>query len=212
MSLLAILTVLIPLSWDKADYARYDATSFFSLPEVNQPIELDKLNTDLLEAAIFYASNEVRAQEGLERYTFDSKLNKAARFHSENMKKYKFVGHVFRKKRVYRTPFDRIKAFGGNEFNKAAENVARINVYRLGKNGEFAITSEKKLVDANGKPLKARTYAELARYTLEKWMNSPGHRKNLLDDYGYLGCGISAIAYTKEGLPEIYLTQNFAGK
>jgi len=210
--LLIISLLLVPKSWDETDYETHTADSFFALKEVQNFINPKELNVELLEAAIFYASNEVRAEQKLPLYDFDPRLQKAARFHSNNMMKYEFVGHTFRKKREYRDPYDRIVAFNGSDFKGVAENVARVNVLILGKNGQFSISSKGKLTDENGKPLVARTYAQLAHHVLKEWMNSPGHRKNLLDNYNYLGCGVSAIDYTDEGLPQLYLTQNFARK
>lgn len=38
------------------------------------------------------------------------------------------------------------------------------------------------------------------------WMNSPGHRANILGDYTYFGCG---YAYTSQGMYHYYWTQDF---
>jgi len=40
---------------------------------------------------------------------------------------------------------------------------------------------------------------------MNNWMNSPGHRDNILGDYTHFGCG---VGYTSRGVP--YYTQDFA--
>lgn len=41
---------------------------------------------------------------------------------------------------------------------------------------------------------------------MTSWMNSPGHRANILGDYTYFGCGYS---YTSQGMYHHYWTQDF---
>jgi uncharacterized protein YkwD len=55
------------------------------------------------------------------------------------------------------------------------------------------------------------TYEELTDSAVENWMNSPGHRKNILNpQLTRLGVG---VALGQQGnVPYVYLTQDFAGQ
>lgn len=215
MKLLALLLVASSVLsigvWDNPGYQEHDKTSFFKRDDVNQPIDPKNIDLELLQAAVFYASNEVRAKKRKAEFKFDPKLLDAAKLHCNNMLKYKFFDHIYRKERKLRTPMQRIRSVGG-QFNSSAENLARVNILRLGKSGQFYKLEDGTLVDRKQKPLVTYTYAELARDTVDKWMHSKGHRKNLMGNYDFLGVGTSAVSISKQGIPEIYITQNFGSR
>lgn len=189
------------------NYYLLSTSEFFQLGEVNQEIDPENLNTSLLEAAVFHASNEVRANKKKAQYTHSPILQKSARFHSEYLYSIDKLDHLNRKEKKYRTPSDRIKSFGGS-FYSTAENLAQESIYQL-KNGEAFYIENGQFYDGKGNPLKLHTYASLARKVLDDWMHSKGHRQNLMDDYAQLGCGVSAIANPRNNTPYIYITQNF---
>ena len=164
----------------------------------------------MLEAAIFFATNEIREKKRRSVFLFDPVLQKAARGHSESMAHYNFFDHTNRKEKKFKTAYNRIEQAGGG-FVGMAENIARVNVYQLGKKGTYFVKDGKK-VDAKGVPLQTKSYKQLAKHVVDKWMKSTGHRKNILADNRFLGCGISNIKYNKNGLPELLITQNFGEK
>ena len=62
----------------------------------------------------------------------------------------------------------------------------------------------------NGKAIQNHTYISLAKYVVDLWMNSEGHRKNILNPNALqLGCG--NFFYREKGvnIPKFMSTQNF---
>ena len=63
-----------------------------------------------------------------------------------------------------------------------------------------------------GEPIPPHTYRSLARALLEQWMNSPGHRSNILSPYA-LEMGTGAYFYRDSqdlnGMPMFACVQNF---
>lgn len=209
--LLISVAFLSPSSWNTQEYSNYNFNSFFQRKDVNSKIDLKNMDKDLLEAAIFFASNEVRKKKRKKEFQFDSILLKAARSHSDAMNKGDFFNHTNKKNRKFRTTLDRIERAGGG-FIAMAENIAKVNVYALGKKGTYFVNEKGNKVNAEGKPIQTKTYKQLAQDVLDKWMNSKGHKRNLMADHSYLGCGISDITFNKRGIPELLLTQNFGEK
>lgn len=188
------------------------AESFFELPAVKAQIDPNQPNYPLLAAAVFHASNQARTAEGHSALSYERPLAQAARLHSESMRKHGFFAHRNPKSKRYRTPKLRIQKYSG-AFKAFAENIARYAIYRLEKKGIFFVTPDGSLVDENNQALRAETYTGLAHKIVNGWLNSPGHRANLLGDYQALGVGISEVFRTNENqIPELYITQNFGRK
>lgn len=190
------------------DYYQLSQKEFFALEDVNRPIDPQHLDKDLLEAAIFYATNEVRADKRKSPFAYRTLLGRTASFHARYLEEEKTVDHLNRKDKKYKTPYDRTLAFGG-DLSAVAENLARIPVLALGNGGEFFTDEKGRLVNKQREPLQSLTYAALARTVLDGWMHSKGHRANILNAFQLLGTGVSDISYNKDGIPEIYLVQNF---
>lgn len=207
-----ILTLVIALApWSEKDYNSYDANKFFVRQDVNQRIDPAKFDFELLEAAVFYATNEKRVQFDLPIFTYDRFLLRSSRLHSANMKQYNFFSHVNRKKKAFKTPHLRIRYVGGR-FKGTAENIAKFSVLELPADNSYLIGKNGKLQDKSGNELQGRTYKSLGKMIVDAWMDSEGHRENILGEYQYLGCGISKIDRAKDGMPSVYITQNFGTK
>lgn len=198
-------------SWDHSFYRQFDHLSFFNRQDVNQKIDLNDFDRDLLEAAIFYATNEIRLKKKRSAFSFSEVLLKSSRAHSEAMHKNNFFDHVNRKDKKSRTLTKRIIKAGGG-FNAFAENIARVNIYQLEKKGTYFVDEDGNKVNSKGEALQTKTYKELAQDVVDKWMHSKGHKKNILAEHSYLGCGTSQIVYNNQGIPEILITQNFGEK
>ncbi len=193
------------------NYYALGSEEFFNLEILSQKIEIEDLDRELLEAAIFFASNEARTSENEKPLHFNKHLKKAARFHVDYLEDKKIVDHLNRHNRKYREPKDRIQKFGGN-FRSTSENLALIATLNLAEGGQYFENSKGEKVNRDNEPLEALTYSELARKVVDGWMNSAGHRKNLLGNYTHLGCGVSKISFDKDGIPEIYFAQNFGNQ
>lgn len=192
-------------------YYDYSFAEFLNLPSVNETIDLDKPDLRLLEAAVFHASNEVRSQKRKTVFDYNPVLHKAARFHADYLFERKSVGHRNKQEDKYETPYKRIVAFGGDDFNGAAENLAMITPMILGKDNMYFIKNGEP-IDKAGNPLPVMSYAQLARKVVDGWMHSKGHRKNLMGEYTFLACGVSEIAYNQDGVAQINFVQNFGYK
>lgn len=189
---------------------QYSPEEFFALPALQTKIDKDHLDRELLEAAVFQATNEERHRNKKLSFEYDTILNQSARFHSNWQEKQNTLDHINHRHKKYRTPLDRIQSFDGN-FKAVAENLALISILDLGKDGEYFI-EKGEFVDKHGQPITVLSYAQLGRKVVADWMHSKGHRENLMSDYKFLGCGVSEISVSKNGIPEIYFTQNFGSK
>lgn len=203
-----------PMEWTAADYDSFDYQQFEQLPVANQRVDMNNINYALLHAAIFYESNRQREEQNLAQFSHSPALERAAKGHSDDMTANDFFSHaspVVGKE----TMAQRLKIAGASG-GASAENIAitfgieyqaKQPVATPTQNGGnfFSYT-------VGGEPLKNRTYLGLAQAVLVQWMDSPGHRANLLNPaYTFLGTGSSH--YRDEnfhGIDKFKSTQNFS--
>lgn len=132
-----------------------------------------------VERLVLELTNRQRRRRGLAPLDDDIVLSEVARRHSSAMLRRGFFDHV--------TP----------EGVTAAERVAAGHRSLVGVTGENIWS---------GSDYRTEAPAKLARTILDDWMESPGHRKNILSStYTHLGVGIAV------GSGEIRATQSFAG-
>ena len=171
--------------WSDDSYGKYKSDSFQKLEIVNQKIDVVNIDYPLLNAAIFYSTNLQREKYRKIPFIFSKYLTKAAQEHSEDMVEFKFYSHTS-KVRGKKTMSERLKLVGiSNAFT--AENIF-----------DFF--------------LKSPTYWSLAQGLVNGWMESKGHRANILNkNYEYLGCG-SKYYFNKDWIDYFYVksTQNFS--
>jgi len=176
-----------PESWDAYYYTSFSLNSFKQLPAVHQKITASKFNYRLMDAALFFRTNEERIRYNLPEFYYSIALEKAALGHSIDMVQQNFYSH--------QSPIpgktdmsDRLKRVGV-DFMACAENIYDFND-------------------------EDPTYWSLASKLVEGWMNSSGHRRNILNSsYRYLGCG--AWPYSNPEWPDykwFKSTQDFSDK
>ncbi len=144
--------------------------------------EMKGINT--LEARIFEFTNIERERKGLKSLKFDKRLRIAARQHSEEMLKDNYLSHgssnILNKtsvQRIYNSGLPILRV-GEN----VAEDVGNLIPFLFRKN-----------IDS------------LAKRIVNGWMESPGHRKNILEpDFTHMGIGSVVEGET------LKVTQNFA--
>lgn len=130
------------------------------------PAEVGEPSLGPLERLSLRLVNAERAAQGLPVLRSDPQLSSAARRHAQDMLARRYYGH--------RSPegsdaLDRFIAAGGNAWLKVTENIA---------------------ICSQCDPLAS---AELVRTFHRQWMESPGHRGNLLDpQVTHLGFGIAS--------------------
>lgn len=201
--------------WQATDYARYEAHSFFALPQVQAILDPRQIDYPLLHAAVFYATNLAREAEGLPPFQHSSALERAAAAHSQAMTQHDFFSHtsVIVGKESMKA---RLSAEGIPD-SYLAENIAQFSGldYIAGKAVYSPVTNGGYFsYDYKGTPLKNRSYASAGQAVVTQWMNSPGHRSNILNpNLKYLGAGLSAFE-KKSFFNMLYFnaTQNFSGK
>ena len=176
-----------PESWDAYYYTSNSLNSFKQLPAVHQKIAGSTFNYRLMDAAIFFRTNEERIRYNLPEFNFSIALEKAAIGHSIDMAQNNFFSHqspIPGKSRMT----DRLRQVG-IDFSACAENI--FNSYD-----------------------DDLTYWLMASKLVEGWMNSSGHRANILNPtYRYLGCG--AWPFRNPQSPTYYRfmsTQNFSDR
>jgi len=148
------------------------------------PLYPDMKGIETLEAKIFELTNIEREKRDLKNLKFEERLRIAARQHSEEMLKDNYLSHgssnILNKtsvQRIYNSGLPILKV-GEN----VAEDIGNLIPFLLRKN-----------IDS------------LAKRIVNGWMESPGHRKNILDpDFTHMGIGSLAEGET------LKVTQNFA--
>lgn len=211
IALISILSLFIQLISGQSIYEGLNHKNFRENEKLQQKIDPEDFNTELLNAAIFFATNEIRVKNKLSVLNYNSLLEKAATIHSKNMAKNDFFDHTNRKSRKYREPKDRAIAAGISN-PKIAENIIEgfLLVY---KSGESVIPKDKgAFIDPKTREqLPFQTYLSLTDQLMETWMNSKGHRANILSDKAIeLGCGTTLYYMTEfNDMPAVKATQNF---
>jgi len=201
-----------PKSGIDADIASFHWKEFYALPEAHLEIEFESADDKLLTAAIFYLSNHAREQYGLRPFEFDPALQDMALYHTKAMAQFHFMGHYNEFNPKMRTPAKRAWAF---DANFTSENVGRFLLYQLSDEQEYYAAyqnGQNLYFDADEQPIPIHTYWSFADAVVQAWLDSPSHRRNLLNpNYGTMGCAVSMspgeqLPYT---VPAAYATQNF---
>lgn len=204
-----------PGAWSFEKYNYYTFNKFHQYSPAAKRINPDSIDYRLLHAAIFYETNRQRKKHHLPVFKHSRALEQAAYEHSKDMVEHEFFSHT--------SPLTGKKSFPdrlslvGLDVGYRAENIAIAFAleYESGRpvftpvqnGGYFSYTWK-------GVPLDYRTYLDLADTVVQQWMNSPGHRKNILGiNYNYLGVG--AAFYRKKEFYNIgafKVTQNFSSE
>jgi uncharacterized protein YkwD len=199
--------------WYNPDYEKYTYESFAKSAMANQKIDFKIIDYALLHAAIFYETNRQRVLNGRPKFLHSGALEKAAYAHSQDMVRHNFFSHssVVRGKETMAKRLALVgimNAFSGENISyfSALNYEAGRSVFTPPQNGGYFSYTFR------GKPIENRTYQQCAITVVTRWMNSPGHRKNILNpNFKYLGAG---VAYFKDEdfykMPFFKATQNFA--
>lgn len=191
--------------WQVHLYQKYDAGSFAAYSPAQQAIDPKSPDPVLLNAAVFFATNAQRQAHGLAPFMHAEALERAAGDHSLDMVMRNFFSHqspTFGRE----TMKDRLSQVGiRNAY--AAENIA--DAFILNHPAGLPFEVRRDGYYHQGRKLRNRTYSEMGAHIVEQWMNSPGHRRNILSpDTTYLGVGVAFYGDPKR--LRVKLTQNFS--
>lgn len=202
-------------NFNPAWYSELSVDSFFKTEAAMTVIDVERPDYALLNAAVFFAANEQRLKRGLTSLQYDPLLEKAAAFHSDEMRSKRFFNHINKTDKENRTPEQRISNQGA-EYAGMGENILEMPPYKTGSTGEYEVAKNEdgsyRFLGTNGKPLKVLTYGDFARAAVKLWMKSPEHKANIMSkSFTHLGCGnaIEEDPFQYKSLPMVLVTQNF---
>jgi uncharacterized protein YkwD len=170
-------------------------TSSIEMPR--SPAQPD-INIASLEMEVHNGINRERRINGLPELNWDSDLGNIARTHSEDMASRNYFEHDSPEGcdptcRGSKIGYRCYKDYGSYYMEGVAENIYQGNLYDS-------------ITYLNGIPIHDWNDAEeIAHQTVQGWMNSPGHRENILTDT-YTEGGIG-IAISDDS--EVLVTQDF---
>lgn len=161
-----------------------------------------EITADKLERQIHQLVNRERQNHGLSQLDRDELLAAVARKHSRDMANYHFFNHT---NLQGEGPVERAKNLGWNKKKQAGPNTWSIgpgeNIFMNHLYDKIVTTKQ------NGITIKKeyvwQTSEEIAQSTVQGWMNSPPHRKNILSpQYDQQGIGVTISGH------EIYITED----
>jgi uncharacterized protein YkwD len=167
------------------------------------PSQLDEdkpqFDSQKIEYLVHQLTNQERKNYGLSQLVFDSEISQIARGHSQDMALREYFAHETPEGF---TPTDRAehvgyvcqKIVGLQMYSGLAENIFQGYLFSSYYSLNGVITS-----------YDWSSEEEIAKITVDGWMNSPGHRENILTDiFDREGIGVEISPDNK-----VYVTQNF---
>ncbi|MFZ3058528.1 MAG: CAP domain-containing protein [Candidatus Methanoperedens sp.] len=161
-------------------------------------VKQSEINSSKLELRIHELINKQRQNNGVVELSFDSKLEVIAQKHSQDMASNNFFEHINLKgedptRRGADIGYICRKDYGSYYTNGIAENLFQNNLYDS-------------VTYYNGIPVyNWNSFEEIAQSTVNGWMNSPGHRQNILKPtYDREGIGIAISSDDK-----VLITEDF---
>ncbi|MGM9402563.1 CAP domain-containing protein [Aliiroseovarius sp. KMU-71] len=173
-------------------------------------ISYKQLNQAILDAAILAQVNFHRCKHGLPKLTAASGLRKQASKHSKWMAKSGKLSHQA-SSGTTRSLKGRLKS-SGLKYKTGAENIGVMRLYNI-DNRQFLIRSSGKCVftTPSGQPIGRHSYRSLATLAVREWMESPGHRRNILRrNLRHTGAG-AEVRPNSQYCGAVFLTQIFSG-
>ena len=156
-------------------------------------------DAERIEFLVHKYTNQERLNYGLTQLAFDSEITQIARGHSSDMAEREYFAHETPEGL---TPTDRAdlqeyscqKMVGLLIYSGIAENIFQGHLF----DSYYTINGEITSYEWN-------TEEEIAKITVDGWMNSPGHRENILTEiFDREGIGVKITQDHK-----VYVTQNF---
>jgi len=201
---LAIASVSLTLA------TQVEACSRKAVSGANQAIQPGRnINASLLDAAVRVEVNYHRCRAGLGKLRSEPKLRNMAAGHSKWMARASNMSHTSTVS-GRRTLEQRIKR-SGLRWKATAENIGMVYRFRM-EQKQFVIDNAASCQFSNsaGQVIPPHSYQSLARYIVNLWMDSPGHRHNILDRrMKMVGTAIHHDPKAQY-CGTYYITQNFA--
>lgn len=204
------------------------------IPESTKQVIKPELNISKIESLVHQKVNYQRTQHGLTPLSYDNQISTIARAHSQDMAKNNYFEHVsLTGKEPWERGFQygyqtcgTLEAIALQEqYDQFPQTSASQSQYQQAmsiynqlnskiENGElFGGLAENisqnwaydSITYVNGIPIYDwNTEENIAQQTVIGWMNSPGHRENILSGFHSEGIGVAIASDDK-----VYITQNF---
>lgn len=189
----------------------YTFESFADHPDASAPISFEEIDYELLAAAVFHETNRRRAAHDLPILSYRRELVEAAAIQAQGMKRTGTVSHQHPDEEL-KTLADRVEQVGLRPAF-SAENVAMTFGIRY-EAGRPVVPREENdatlfSYEPGGEPIEPHTYLSYAEALLEKWMDSPGHRRNILHDEPEELGAANVHATSELGMDVFYSVQVF---
>lgn len=213
MTRLVLLFATLASLASAADWYQLTPEDFARLPEAQQRIDPATFDRPLLSAAIFHATNVVRRQLGLPRFTHLAKLDDAADLKAALGVLEPELRHESNVP-ARETPAQRVESTG-LRYSLIAENIARLPTYEMPPGERQLAVRRENGRDAfyhvdTGRKAELHTYAGFATFAVASWMKSPGHRANLVNPaLKSLGCAARPCHSLVVRHEQIYAVQIF---
>ncbi len=179
-------------------YSENENTRKITNPNTISRITKPEIDISTLEKRIHELVNEERKKHELAPLKWDNKLAMIARKHSQDMAINNYFDHINLRgedptKRGLKEGYTCYKNYGSYYTEGIAENIFQNNLY-----ASVTYVNGISIYDYN-------SLEEIAKSTVEGWMESPGHRSNILNkNYDREGIGVAISNDDK-----VYITQDF---
>lgn len=177
-------------------------------PSPEDEISTATLDRDLISRLIREYTNEEREKQGLKSVEPADPLQRLAREHSEDMAKRGYFSHESQREQDPDISFGERVDLRELGYRSTGEN---ISLQPIVKSREIRTTISPSGDRDRDVTRNFATYKVLARDTVDGWMKSPGHRKNILNgNFNLIGIGVAPGL--RKGSPYLWITQDFAQK
>jgi len=162
-----------------------------------------KISVDLLEETVLFLTNEFRKTLKVSELKEMEEVSFIARAHSRDMQVRGFFSHD---NPDGESPTDRAQKAGFSGLEKKPDGKTRYGLSEnIGRVGRYSsIQQSKRNGKVVGRKISWQSEDQLARQIVQGFIDSPDHKKNLLDpSKAYIGVGIHVYR------EHVFVTQNF---
>lgn len=163
----------------------------------------------LVDALILAEINYQRCRSGLKPLVSDVRVRKVALGHARWMASTQRVSHRSSLP-GQGTLRARISTSGIDKVRVGSENVGMVHRFRI-DGQSFRPVGDCSFVGADGGAIGAHTYGSLAHKIVTLWMNSSGHRVNILDRKVTMTGAAAVFANSSPYCGQFFVAQNFVG-
>lgn len=209
----SLFMLLVMIGSGASDWPALSPEEFRRLPELRVQIETENFSPALMNAAIFHETNRVRGELGLPPFVHLPLLDAAADLKAMIGVSQSELTHENPLPHLA-TPAERVRTVG-LDFREVAENIARLGVFDLPAGSTQVAVRQRDgrtefLHPGTNRVVGHQTYAAFAEAVVRSWMNSPGHRANIINPrLTSLGCATRPCRSPVAGHAQIYAVQVF---